>query len=48
MTKKAAIKAAWTGEAGRGFAVVADQIGKLADQSPRSAEAISSAILKWN
>ena len=37
LSLNAAIEAARAGEAGRGFAVVADQIGKLADQSARSA-----------
>jgi len=37
LSLNASIEAARAGEAGRGFAVVADQIGKLADQSAKSA-----------
>lgn len=37
LSLNASIEAARAGEAGRGFAVVADQIGKLADESARSA-----------
>ena len=37
LSLNASIEAARAGEAGRGFAVVADQIGKLAEQSARSA-----------
>lgn len=37
LSLNASIEAARAGEAGKGFAVVADQIGKLADQSGKSA-----------
>ncbi len=37
LSLNASIEAARAGEAGKGFAVVADQIGKLADQSAKSA-----------
>lgn len=37
LSLNAAIEAARAGEAGKGFAVVADQIGKLAEQSAKSA-----------
>ena len=37
LSLNASIEAARAGEAGRGFAVVADQIGKLAEQSAKSA-----------
>lgn len=37
LSLNASIEAARAGEAGRGFAVVADQIGKLADESAKSA-----------
>ncbi|MDW7650824.1 MAG: HAMP domain-containing methyl-accepting chemotaxis protein [Bacillota bacterium] len=40
----ASIEAARAGEHGRGFAVVADQIGKLADESKRSAKEINIVV----
>ena len=52
LSLNASIEAARAGEAGRGFAVVADQIGKLAEQSARSAvntrHLIEASILAIN
>lgn len=45
LSLNASIEAARAGEAGKGFAVVADQIGKLADESARSAVTTRELIL---
>ncbi|MCT8333608.1 methyl-accepting chemotaxis protein [Leptospira sp. 85282-16] len=44
LSLNASIESARAGDAGKGFAVVAGEVGKLADQSNRSAKEISSFI----
>lgn len=48
LSLNAAIEAARAGEAGRGFAVVAGEVRKLADESKKAAESISSIIKNVN
>lgn len=48
LSLNASIEAARAGEAGRGFAVVADEIGKLADDSSRTATQIQDICVTAN